>query len=189
MRRISSGRRTQTGWCPLDEGSPPLYDFPTSLLFGADLGFHEEWLRDEPREATTTGSGGNSWSPGVNSRPEQGEHEIRGAAFLASRTSFPFPEKRFWFSEQFYFARPRLLEASSSCRNTDTNCAAGNAARAGETSRVPSATIASLRWKFSTTTTRFVAHSRVSRLPHGRPTCGVTRNCCPCPKNILPPCP
>jgi hypothetical protein len=27
------------------------------LLFGADLGFHEEWLRDEPFDATTTGSG------------------------------------------------------------------------------------------------------------------------------------
>jgi hypothetical protein len=26
---------------------PALYHF-SSLLFGADLGFHEEWLRDEP---------------------------------------------------------------------------------------------------------------------------------------------
>ena len=28
----------------------------TSLLFGADLGFHAEWLRDEPCDATATGS-------------------------------------------------------------------------------------------------------------------------------------
>jgi hypothetical protein len=53
----------------------------SSLLYGADLGFHAEWLRDEPYEATTTGSEGNFWSPGVNSRPAKGEHEIRGADF------------------------------------------------------------------------------------------------------------
>jgi len=51
------------------------------LLFGADLGFHAEWLRDEPYEATTTGSEFIFWSPGVNSRPTKGEHEIRGADF------------------------------------------------------------------------------------------------------------
>ena len=61
----------------------------SSLLYGADLGFHAEWLRDEPYEATTTGSEFIFWSPGVNSRPTQGEHEIRGAEFLASRSSFP----------------------------------------------------------------------------------------------------
>ena len=29
----------------------------TSLLFGAGLGFHAEWLRDEPADATATGPG------------------------------------------------------------------------------------------------------------------------------------
>jgi hypothetical protein len=55
----------------------------SSLLYGADLGFHAEWLRDEPYEATTTGSEFIFWSPGVNSRPTQGEHEIRGAEFIS----------------------------------------------------------------------------------------------------------
>ncbi len=66
----------------------------SSLLYGADLGFHAEWLRDEPYEATTTGSEFIFWSPGVNSRPTQGEHEIRGAEFLASRSSFPLSRER-----------------------------------------------------------------------------------------------
>ena len=61
---------------------PPHYHL-SSLLFGADLGFHAEWLRDEPYEATTTGSELIFWSPGVNSRPTKGEHEIRGAEFLS----------------------------------------------------------------------------------------------------------
>jgi len=71
----------------------PRYDL-SSLLYGADLGFHAEWLRDEPYEATTTGSEFIFWSPGVNSRPIQGEHEIRGAEFLASRSSFPLSRER-----------------------------------------------------------------------------------------------
>jgi hypothetical protein len=40
----------------LTSARPCLYHL-SSLLFGADLGFHEEWLRDEPFDATTTGSG------------------------------------------------------------------------------------------------------------------------------------
>ena len=32
----------------LDELVAGSYYFYTSLLFGADLGFHAEWLRDEP---------------------------------------------------------------------------------------------------------------------------------------------
>jgi len=36
-----------TDLAPLTSSHPALYDF-SSLLFGADLGFHEEWLRDEP---------------------------------------------------------------------------------------------------------------------------------------------
>jgi hypothetical protein len=75
--------------------TPSLLTYPrlaryhsSSLLFGADLGFHAEWLRDEPYEATTTGSELIFWSPGVNSRPAKGEHEIRGAEFPASRSSF-----------------------------------------------------------------------------------------------------
>ena len=73
---------------PLTNPRLPRYH-SLSLLYGADLGFHAEWLRDEPYEATTTGSEFIFWSPGVNSRPTQGEHEIRGAEFLASRSSFP----------------------------------------------------------------------------------------------------
>jgi hypothetical protein len=80
----------------------------TSLLYGADLGFHAEWLRDEPYEATTTGSEFIFWSPGVNSRPTQGEHEIRGAEFPASRSSFPHStgKEDFVFRELFKTARP-----------------------------------------------------------------------------------
>src|SRR5579862_2923338 len=73
---------------PLTYPRLPRYHL-SSLLYGADLGFHAEWLRDEPYEATTTGSEFIFWSPGVNSRPTQGEHEIRGAEFPASRSSFP----------------------------------------------------------------------------------------------------
>jgi hypothetical protein len=64
------------------------------LLFGADLGFHAEWLRDEPYEATTTGSEFIFWSPGVNSRPTKGEHEIRGARIFSISFLFSsFPGK------------------------------------------------------------------------------------------------
>jgi len=58
------------------------------LLFGADLGFHAEWLRDEPSEATTTGSGIKSRSPGVNSLPEAGNMRFGVPAFSASRSLF-----------------------------------------------------------------------------------------------------
>jgi len=54
------------------------------LLFGADLGFHEEWLRDEPCEATTTGSGVISRSPGVNSHPETGDMRFGVPQFCIS---------------------------------------------------------------------------------------------------------
>jgi hypothetical protein len=65
------------------------------LLERADLGFHAEWLRDEPEEATTTGSEVYFWSPGVNSLPDAGKHEIRGESVFPPRASFPIPEKRF----------------------------------------------------------------------------------------------
>jgi hypothetical protein len=63
------------------------------LLFGADLGFHAEWLRDEPYEATTTGSKAISidW---CQLSPGDGEHEIRGAEFGISLPLFPFTGKR-----------------------------------------------------------------------------------------------
>ncbi len=82
----------------------------SSLLYGADLGFHAEWLRDEPYEATTTGSEFIFWSPGVNSRPTQGEHEIRGAEFPASRSSFPHSLGK----EDFAF-RALFQDGSSRC--------------------------------------------------------------------------
>jgi hypothetical protein len=68
------------------------------LLFGADLGFHEEWLRDEPCEATTTGSGVISRSPGVNSHPETGDMRFGVPAVQHLVLVFPpqvFPAKRF----------------------------------------------------------------------------------------------
>jgi len=34
--------------CRLDEPAYCPYHLLTSRLFGADLGFHAEWLRDEP---------------------------------------------------------------------------------------------------------------------------------------------
>jgi hypothetical protein len=49
----------------------------SSLLLVSGPEFHEEWLRDGPCDATTTGLS-NSGS-GVNSLPVCGEHEIRGA--------------------------------------------------------------------------------------------------------------
>jgi hypothetical protein len=92
---------------PLTNPRSPRYHL-TSLLYGADLGFHAEWLRDEPYEATTTGSEFIFWSPGVNSRPTQGEHEIRGAEFPASRSSFPHStgKEDFAFRALFKTARP-----------------------------------------------------------------------------------
>ena len=69
---------------PLDETSlPSVASISKFALHRADLEFHEEWLRDEPCEATTTGSGSSipvarcQLSPG-----NYGEHEIRGADFF-----------------------------------------------------------------------------------------------------------
>src|SRR5207244_1745634 len=84
---------------PLDETSlPSVASISKFAPHRADLEFHEEWLRDEPCEATTTGSGSSipvarcQLSPG-----NCGEHEIRGADFfLHLVTSFSyFRGKRF----------------------------------------------------------------------------------------------
>src|SRR5215469_9622362 len=56
--------------------------------FGADPEFHAEWLRDEPGEATTTGSGSSILVARCQLSPGNGGHEFRGAAAFASRISF-----------------------------------------------------------------------------------------------------
>ncbi len=56
---------------PLDSPPSPRYDL-SGLLFGADLGFHAEWLRDEPYDATATGLGSYILTAGANSHPEDG---------------------------------------------------------------------------------------------------------------------
>jgi hypothetical protein len=77
---------------------PARYYPLTSLLRLSRPGFHEEWLRDEPSEATTTGPG--SYIPAVwcQLSPGNGEHEIRGASHKHFAASFStYREKRFPF--------------------------------------------------------------------------------------------
>jgi hypothetical protein len=63
----------------------------TGSLFGVNLGFHEEWLRDEPFDATATGSGSYIPTAGANSLLETGYMRFGMRAFLfAFRASFPF---------------------------------------------------------------------------------------------------
>jgi len=45
-RPLSLQSITQSSHLDVSALSP--YDYFTSQLFGADLGFHAEWLRDEP---------------------------------------------------------------------------------------------------------------------------------------------
>jgi len=57
------------------------------LLFGA-AGFHAEWLRDEPSDATATGSGSSIPTVRCQLSPGNREHEIRTRDVLASVASF-----------------------------------------------------------------------------------------------------
>src|SRR5215472_4534969 len=80
----------------LDTSSSDKYDLGDKFALTSRPGFHEEWLRDEPCEATTTGSG--SYIPVARCQlsPGDGEHEIRGARrkhFVASFSTYR--EKRF----------------------------------------------------------------------------------------------
>jgi hypothetical protein len=57
------------------------------------LGFHEEWLRDEPFDATATGSGSYIQTAGANSLLETGHMRFGMRAFyLRPEPHFHFPE-------------------------------------------------------------------------------------------------
>ena len=88
--------------CRLSENSVDcltslLYDdsdkFAFTLLRMGKPEFHAEWLRDEPCDATATGS--RSYIPTARCQlpPGNGEHEIRMRAFGIPITSFLFPGK------------------------------------------------------------------------------------------------
>src|ERR1700679_998168 len=85
----------------------------SSLLHGK-FEFHAEWLRDEPCDATATGSGSYIQTARGQLPPGNGEHEIRmRALFLfAFRPLFPFSwKKRPLYFRRFLPARPQLFAA------------------------------------------------------------------------------
>src|SRR5580692_10780967 len=57
----------------------------SSLLLVSEPEFHEEWLRDGPCDATTTGSSNLRHRCQLSLTLSGGEHEIRGASCIASR--------------------------------------------------------------------------------------------------------
>src|ERR1700722_9997645 len=57
----------------------------SSLLLVSEPEFHEEWLRDGPCDATTTGSSNLRQRCQLSLALSGGEHEIRGAGCIASR--------------------------------------------------------------------------------------------------------
>lgn len=81
-------------------------------LYRANLEFHAEWLRDEPCDATATGSRSYIVIAWCQLSPGNGEHEIRarGFYFRFPVTSFPFSGKEvFAFRRLLFQARPQLL--------------------------------------------------------------------------------
>src|ERR1700722_15691247 len=80
-------------------------------IWAAGLGFHEEWLRDEPFDATATGSGSYILTAGANSLLETGHMRFGMRAFLFCVPSLfsHFPEKEAFAFLGALVARPRLL--------------------------------------------------------------------------------
>jgi hypothetical protein len=72
-----------------------VYDNKDKFAFRGKPEFHAEWLRDEPCDATATGSGSYIPTARCQLPPGNGEHEIRmRASFLLHSDLFShFPEK------------------------------------------------------------------------------------------------